>query len=126
MRMIYAVDGVPFPKRPDAAIQVTDSQVVTDAQRTVGPGAYMTKELLAEKLSITAKWSQLTNAEFRRLKAMRTGKNFFCLRYYDEGTGTIREGQFYSGDLTYEIAHTNLNTLIPDLYKGVSWPFVER
>ena len=26
---------------------------------------------------------------------MRAGKNFFRLRYYDEGTGTIREGQFY-------------------------------
>ena len=35
--MVYAVDGVPFPKRPDmSSIQYTDSQVVTDAQRTVG------------------------------------------------------------------------------------------
>lgn len=124
--MIYAVDGVPFPRQPDAAIQITDSQVVTDAQRTVGPGAYMTKELLAEKLSITAKWSVMTLSQFRKLKSMRAGKNFFRLKYYDESTGTIREGQFYSGDLTYEIAHVNPVTLIPDLYKGVSWPFVER
>lgn len=124
--MVYAVDGVPFPRQPDAAIQVTDSQVVTDAQRTVGPGAYMTKELLAEKLSITAKWSEMTLAQFRKLKAMRAGKNFVRLRYYDEGTATIREELFYSGDLTYEIAHANPRTLIPDLYKGVSWPFVER
>ena len=35
--MIYAVDGVPFPKPPDmSSIQYTDSQIVTDAQRTVG------------------------------------------------------------------------------------------
>lgn len=126
MRMIYAVDGVPFPRRPDAPIQVTDSQVVTNAQRTVGPGASATKELLAEKLSITAKWSQLTNAEFRRLKAMRAGKNFFRLRYYDEGTGTIREGQFYSGDLTYTVKLVDRVTQIPILYQDISWPFIER
>ena len=122
--MIYAVDGVPFPAPPDmSSIQYTDSQIVTDAQRTVGPGAYMTKELLAEKL---AKWSQLTNAEFRRLKAMRAGKNFFRLRYYDEGTGTIREGQFYSGDLTYTVKLADRVTQIPILYQDISWPFIER
>lgn len=125
--MIYAVDGVPFPKPPDmSSIQYTDSQVVTDAQRTIGPGAYMTKELLAEKLSITAKWSLMTNAELRKLKAMRAGKNFFRLKYYDEGTGTIREGQFYSGDLTYIVKLVDRVTQIPILYRDISWPFVER
>lgn len=125
--MIYAVDGVPFPKPPDmSSIQYTDSQIVTNARRTVGPGAYMTKELLAEKLSITVKWSQLTNAEFRRLKAMRAGKNFLRLKYYDEGTGTIREGQFYSGDLTYTVKLVDRTTQIPILYQDISWPFVER
>lgn len=125
--MIYAVDGVSFPKQPDmSSIQYTDSQIVTDAQRTVGPGAYMTKELLAEKLSITAKWSLMTSAELRKLKAMRAGKNFFRLRYYDEGTSTIREGQFYSGDLTYTVKLADRATQIPILYQDISWPFVER
>lgn len=125
--MIYAVDGVPFPKPPDmSSIQYTDSQIVTNAQRTVGPGAYMTKELLAEKLSITAKWSEMTLSQLRRLKAMRAGKNFFRLKYYDEGTGTIREGQFYSGDLTYTVKLVDRTTQIPILYQDISWPFVER
>ena len=48
--MVYAVDGVAFPVRPDAYTSVSSDQVVTGAQRTVGPGAQMTKELLAEKL----------------------------------------------------------------------------
>lgn len=124
--MVYAVDGVPFPRQPDAAIQVTDSQVVTDAQRTVGPGAYMTKELLAEKLSITVKWSLMTNAELRKLKTMRAGKNFLRLKYYNEDTGTIREDQFYSGDLTYTVKLVDRVTQIPILYQDISWPFVER
>lgn len=51
--MVYAVDGVAFPVRPDAYTSVSSDQVVTGAQRTVGPGAQMTKELLAEKLTIT-------------------------------------------------------------------------
>ncbi len=124
--MVYAVDGVPFPRQPDAAIQVTDSQVVTDARRTVGPGAGMTKELLAEKLSITVKWSLMTNAELRKLKTMRAGKNFLRLKYYNEDTGTIREDQFYSGDLTYTVKLADRVTQIPILYQDISWPFVER
>ena len=124
--MVYAVDGVAFPVQPDAYMSMSSDQVVTGAQRTVGPGAYMTKELLAEKLSITAKWSVMTTAEFRKLKAMRAGKNFFRLRYYDEGTGTIREGQFYSGDLTYTVKLADRVTQIPILYQDISWPFIER
>ena len=93
--MIYAVDGVPFPKPPDmSSIQYTDSQIVTDAQRTVGPGAYMTKELLAEKLSITAKWSEMTLSQLRRLKAMRAGKNFFRLNTTMRARGRSARGSF--------------------------------
>ena len=47
--MVYAVDGVAFPVQPDAYMSMSSDQVVTGAQRTVGPGAQMTKELLAEK-----------------------------------------------------------------------------
>lgn len=62
--MVYAVDGVAFPVRPDAYASVSSDQVVTGAQRTVGPGAQMTKELLAEKLTITCKWTFLTRDQF--------------------------------------------------------------
>ena len=65
-------------------------------------------------------------AQLRKLKAMRAGKNFFRLRYYDVGTGTIREGQFYSGDLTYTVKLSDRVTQIPILYQDISWPFVER
>ena len=105
--MVYAVDGVAFPVRPDAYTSVSSDQVVTGAQRTVGPGAQMTKELLAEKLTITCKW------------------NFVRLRYYDEDTDTVREKQFYSGTMTYEPGPTDASGK-PAHYKNISWPFIER
>ena len=115
--MVYAVDGVAFPVRPDAYTSVSSDQVVTGAQRTVGPGAQMTKELLAEKLTITCKWTFLTR--------MRTGRNFVRLRYYDEDTDTVREKQFYSGTMTYEPGPTDASGK-PAHYKNISWPFIER
>ena len=35
--MVYAVDGVAFPVQPDVYMSVSSDQVVTGAQRTVGP-----------------------------------------------------------------------------------------
>lgn len=62
--MVYAVDGVAFPVQPDAYMSMSSDQVVTGAQRTVGPGAQMTKELLAEKLTANCKWTFLTRDQF--------------------------------------------------------------
>ena len=123
--MVYAVDGVAFPVQPDAYMSMSSDQVVTGAQRTVGPGAQMTKELLAEKLTANCKWTFLTRDQFLRIKRMRTGKNFVRLRYYDENTDTIREGQFYSGTMTYEPGPTDASGK-PALYKNISWPVIER
>lgn len=123
--MVYAVDGVAFPVRPDAYISASSDQVVTGAQRTVGPGAQMTKELLAEKLTINCKWTYLARDQFLRIKRMRTGRNFVRLRYYDEDTDTIREKQFYSGTMTYEPGPTDASGK-PAHYKNISWPFIER
>lgn len=123
--MVYAVDGVAFPVQPDAYMSMSSDQVVTGAQRTVGPGAQMTKELLAEKLTANCKWTFLTRDQFLRIKRMRTGKNFVRLRYYDEDTDTIREGQFYSGTMTYEAGPTDASGK-PAHYKNVAWPFIER
>lgn len=123
--MVYAVDGVAFPVQPDAYMSMSSDQVVTGAQRTVGPGAQMTKELLAEKLTANCKWTFLTRDQFLRIKRMRTGKNFVRLRYYDENTDTIREGQFYSGTMTYEPGPTDASGK-PTHYKNISWPFIER
>ena len=105
--MVYAVDGVAFPVQPDVYMSVSSDQVVTGAQRTVGPGAQMTKELLAEKLTINCKWTLLARDQFLRIKRMRTGKNFVRLKYYDEDTDTVREKQFYSGTMTYEPGPTD-------------------
>ena len=120
--MVYAVDGVAFPVQPDVYMSVSSDQVVTGAQRTVGPGAQMTKELLAEKLTINCKWTLLARDKFLRIKRMRTGKNFVRLRYYDENTDTIREGQFYSGTMTYEPGPTDASGK-PAHYKNISWPY---
>ena len=51
--IIYAIDGKSFPK-PPSTCEHTVTQVVTKANRTVGKGALLNKELLAEKEKISA------------------------------------------------------------------------
>ena len=125
--MIYAVDGVPFPKPPDmSSIQYTDSQIVTDAQRTVGPVLHDQRDFWPKTTVDHGEVVRNDPLPAPQAQSNASGQKLFRLKYYDEGTGTIREGQFYSGDLTYTVKLADRVTQIPILYQDISWPFVER
>ena len=71
--IIYAIDGKPFPK-PPSTCEHTVTQVVTKASRTVGKGALLNKELLAEKEKINCVWLYMTAREYAQLRQMGAGK----------------------------------------------------
>ena len=108
--IIYAIDGKSFPK-PPSSCEHTVTQVVTKASRTVGKGALLNKELLAEK---------------EKINCVCAGKNFFRLNYYDATTMTKKTKEFYGSDITA----TEVNGLdrndIPQGYQTVKWSFIER
>lgn len=123
--MVYTIDGRTFPKAPSTC-EHTVAQVVTNAQRTVGPGASATKELLAEKEKINCTWLYMTTREYAQLRQMGAGKNFFKLNYYDATTMTKKTKEFYGSDITA----TELNGLdrndVPQGYQNIKWSFIER
>ena len=73
--IIYAIDGKSFPK-PPSSCEHTVTQVVTKASRTVGKGALLNKELLAEKEKINCVWLYMTAREYAQLRQMGAGKKF--------------------------------------------------
>ena len=123
--IIYAIDGKSFPK-PPSTCEHTVTQVVTKASRTVGKGALLNKELLAEKEKINCTWLYMTTREYAQLRQMGAGKNFFKLSYYDATTMTKKTKEFYGSDITA----TELNGLdrndIPQGYQNIKWSFIER
>lgn len=123
--MVYKIDGRNFPKPPSICTP-SSQQVVVDANRTVGQGAYLYKELLGEKLKFECTWYAMTANQLRELRTMGHNKNFFTLEYYDDLTGVKKTGTFYGGDITYDVYRLNESTLLPEIYSNIKWNFIER
>ncbi|MFR7597043.1 MAG: Rha family transcriptional regulator [Acutalibacteraceae bacterium] len=97
--IIYAIDGKSFPK-PPSTCEHTVTQVVTKANRTVGKGALLNKELLAE---IGKEHKNLLRDIAGYIKAMKEGAelnksnglkiepvDFFLESTYPDSKGEIR------------------------------------
>ncbi len=123
--MIYAIDGKAFPE-PPSTCEHTVTQVVTKASRTVGKGARLNKELLAEKEKINCTWLYMTTREYAQLRQMGAGKNFFKLSYYDATTMTKKTKEFYGSDITATELNGPDRNDIPQGYQNIKWSFIER
>ena len=77
-----------------------ESIINLETGRTVGKGALLNKELLAEKEKINCVWLYMTAREYAQLRQMGAGKNFFRLNYYDATTMTKKTKEFYGSDIT--------------------------
>jgi hypothetical protein len=113
--------------RAPMELKFQDSQVVTNSNRTVGKGAYLSKELLATKVKLQCRWSYLTPDELQSILSVFRDKNWVSLRYNDPNNNTyFISTTFYCGDNDYEVASFDTSTGKFTGYKSLTWNFVER
>lgn len=121
---------VDFPKAPSKFTKEM-MQVVTNSNRTVGKGALLHKDLLADKHKYNLTWYMLTPDEADALEKLFRNHNFFAIRY-KEKTGLLDvSGGFvtrvmYGGDQSSEVALINPNTGHVRFYLNVTWNLIER
>lgn len=122
--MIRKINGINVPKN-FTTLGSTISQIVTASNRTVGKGAYLTKELLATKKTYPVTWSRMSAKEYSTLYNCLYGKNWSELEYYDERTSDFVTETFYHSDITYSDVRVD-KEFKPIYYKDVSVEFIMR
>lgn len=120
-----------FPKAPSKFTKEI-MQVVTNGNRTVGKGALLHKDLLADKHKYNLTWYMLTPDEFEVLESLFKGHNFFGIRYkedssfVDADTNGFVTRVMYGGDMSGEVALINPNNGRIRFYLNVTWNLIER
>lgn len=119
-----------FPKAPSKFTKEM-MQVVTNSQRTVGKGALLHKDLLADKHKYNLTWYMLTPEEHDKLEKIFRGHNFLGIRYaensnfLDASTGYVTR-VMYGGDQSGEVALVNPANGHIRFYLNVTWNLIER
>ncbi len=122
--MIRKINGIEVPKN-FTTLGSTISQIVTNSNRTVGKGAYLTKELLATKKTFPVTWHRMSAEEYSTLYNCLYGRNWSELEYYEEHISGFTTGTFYHSDITFSDIRVD-EEYKPICYKDVSVEFIMR